>query len=73
MNGLKVEKVLLYRLIRVNIISEIVNLTKVVVWRLEGMIQQKKYGVVYTPNRLADFVASLIKNEAKQDMFFILN
>jgi adenine-specific DNA-methyltransferase len=71
MNGLKAEKVLLYRLIRVNIISEIVNLTKVVVWRLEGMIQQKKYGVVYTPNRLADFVASLIKNEAKQDKYYI--
>jgi len=35
------------------------------------MIQHKKYGVVYTPNRLADFVASLIKNEANQDNYYI--
>lgn len=35
------------------------------------MVQHKKYGVVYTPNRLADFVASLIKNEANKDNYYI--
>ena len=30
---------------------------------------KKKYGVVYTPERLADFVASLIKAEAEKDNY----
>ncbi|SHJ11436.1 N-6 DNA methylase [Propionispora hippei] len=35
------------------------------------MIPTKKYGVVYTPNRLADFVASLIRKEADKDNYQI--
>lgn len=35
------------------------------------MIPTKKYGVVYTPNRLADFVASLIRREADKDNYQI--
>lgn len=35
------------------------------------MNKLKKYGVVYTPKRLADFVASLINEEAKKDNFRI--
>jgi adenine-specific DNA-methyltransferase len=35
------------------------------------MISNKKYGVVYTPKRLADFVASLIRSEATRDNYNI--
>lgn len=34
-------------------------------------IKNKKYGVVYTPKRLANFVASLIKSEAIKENYYI--
>ncbi|ODP28496.1 hypothetical protein PTI45_02041 [Paenibacillus nuruki] len=35
------------------------------------MVVNKKYGVVYTPYRLADFIAVLIKNEAAKESYQI--
>lgn len=37
------------------------------------MTKQKKYGVVYTPKRLADFLIYLLKTEAKKDRYIINN